>query len=235
MISDKGEAVAHSYEDDEFLMISGIQHYAFCRRQWGLIHMEQQWAENVLTYEGTQMHKRADDPYLSELRGDVLVSRAMPLVSPTLGLYGVSDVVEFHAVADTEEPNKVRLKGRRGWWIPFPVEYKRGKPKQGDCDEVQLCAQAIALEDMLGVRVDEGALFYGERERRVSVRFDKSLRTRVHELAADMHRDFAISLTARAIYAPKCTSCSLESLCQPKMNVKSSENYVRDYLLTDEP
>jgi CRISPR-associated exonuclease Cas4 len=228
------ETIIRSYDEDELLMISGIQHYAFCRRQWGLIHLEQQWAEHVLTYEGTLLHRRADDPFTSELRGDVLVSRAMPLVSPTLGLYGVSDVVEFHAVADIHEPNKVRLKGRRGWWIPYPVEYKRGNRKQGDCDEVQLCAQAIALEDMLQVRVEEGSLYYGERERRVSVRFDESLRTRVHKLAADMHRDFGIGRTAKAVYEPKCTSCSLESLCQPKMKVNSCESYIRDYLLADE-
>lgn len=218
------------YEEDELLMISGIQHYAFCRRQWGLIHLEQQWAENVLTFEGRQMHRRADDPYFSETRGDVLVSRAMPLVSSRLGLYGVADVVEFHAVVGALETNKVRLTGRKGWWLPYPVEYKRGNRKDGDYDEVQLCAQAIALEDMLGVAVEEGALYYGERERRVGVRFDKPLRERVYGLAAEMHRDFSSGITAKALYEPKCGSCSLEALCKPKMSVIATSRYLRDYL-----
>ncbi|WP_051318556.1 CRISPR-associated protein Cas4 [Cohnella thermotolerans] len=217
------------YEEDELLMISGMQHYAFCRRQWGLIHLEQQWAENVLTYEGRQLHRRADDPYFTELRGDVLVSRAMPLVSYRLGLYGVADVVEFHAVVDSAA-NKTRLAGRRGWWLPYPVEYKRGNRKPDDCDEVQLCAQAIALEEMLNVSVPEGALFYGERERRVTIRFDLGLRTRVQELAEQMHRDFASGVTASARYEPKCGSCSLLAVCKPKMKTKSAVKYLSDYL-----
>ena len=232
-MSEKGQAVSSiGYEEEEMLMISGIQHYAFCQRQWGLIHIEQQWAENVLTYEGKLMHKRADDAYSSELRGEVLITRAMPLVSPTLGLYGVSDIVEFHAVLSDSEPNKVKLKGRRGWWLPYPVEYKRGSPKKGNCDEAQLCAQAIALEDMLGIRVEEGALFYGERERRVRVVFDEQLREEVRELAAAMHRDYREGRTVRAVYEPKCKSCSLESICQPRM-AASAESYVADFLLTD--
>jgi CRISPR-associated exonuclease Cas4 len=221
------------YEEDDLLMISGIQHYAFCRRQWGLIHIEQLWAENVLTFEGRQMHRRADDPYFSESRGDVLVSRAMPLVSSSLGLYGVADVVEFHAVVGALETNKVKLAGRKGWWLPYPVEYKRGNRKEGDYDEVQLCAQAIALEDMLDVQVNEGALYYGERERRIAVQFDSSLRERVYQLSAAMHKDFTAAITAKAIYEPKCGSCSLESLCKPKMNTAPTDRYLRDYLSDD--
>ncbi|MFD2334444.1 hypothetical protein ACFSR7_34815 [Cohnella sp. GCM10020058] len=139
-------AAVRIYSEDELLMISGIQHFAFCRRQWGLIHIEQQWEDNILTYEGGQMHRRADNPMLSETRGDVLISRAMPLVSYRLGLYGVSDVVEFHAVADESAANKTRLKGRRGWWLPYPVEYKRGNRKEDDCDEVQLCGRRWRLK-----------------------------------------------------------------------------------------
>lgn len=222
-----------TFEEDELLLLSGIQHYAFCRRQWGLIHLEQQWAENVLTFEGRQMHRRADDPYASEIRGDVLVSRAVPLVSYRLGLYGVADVVEFHAVVDPGATNKVKLAGRRGWWLPFPVEYKRGNRKDGDCDEVQLCAQAIALEEMFAVRLEEGALFYGERERRVPVRFDDRLRERVFQLAADMHRDFASGFTAVAVHEPKCASCSLEALCKPKLSKQSANRYL-EQIVTDE-
>ncbi|SDT04173.1 CRISPR-associated exonuclease Cas4 [Paenibacillaceae bacterium GAS479] len=225
-------AAATSYEEEDMLMLSGIQHYAFCVRQWGLIHIEQQWADNVLTYEGTMMHKRADDAYSSELRGDVLITRAMPLVSSSLGLYGVADIVEFHAVPEATESDKVRLKGRKGWWLPYPVEYKRGSPKKGNCDEVQLCAQAIALEEMFGVNVAEGALFYGERERRVSVMFHETLRGQVRELAVAMHRDYREGRTAIAENAPKCKSCSLESICQPKIG-RAAEMYLKDFLLAD--
>ncbi|MCD1258068.1 CRISPR-associated protein Cas4 [Paenibacillus athensensis] len=225
-----GGGVVASSEEDELLMLSGIQHYAFCRRQWGLIHLEQLWADNVLTYEGKLLHRRADDPAASELRGGVLISRAMPLVSPTLKLYGVADVVEFHKVDDQDDPNAVRLNGRRGRWRPYPVEYKRGNRKKGDCDEVQLCAQAIALEDMFGVYIEAGALYYGERERRIGVEFDAGLRTRVRELAAQMHEDFARGVTAAAVREPKCTSCSLEPMCHPGVTTMSAERYVAEQL-----
>lgn len=222
-----------AFNEDEMLMISGIQHFAFCRRQWGLIHIEQQWAENVLTYEGRQMHRRADDPFANEMRGDVLITRAIPLVSSSLGLYGVADVVEFHAVADPKDTNKTRLAGRKGWWRPYPVEYKRGNRKDGDCDEVQLCAQAIALEEMLQVSVSEGALYYGERERRVTVPFSLALRERVREQAIEMHRAFDFGVTAAALYEPKCKSCSLLAICKPKLRVGSTDRYIRDYLSGD--
>lgn len=227
------ESGTSGYEEDELLMISGIQHYAFCRRQWGLIHLEQQWAENVLTYEGRQLHRRADDPYFTELRGDVLVSRGMPLVSSRLGMYGVADVVEFHAVVDSSSDNKTRLAGRRGWWLPYPVEYKRGNRKPDDCDEVQLCAQAIALEEMLRVSIAEGALYYGERERRITVIFNVELRRRVWELAEQMHKDFSLGVTAAARYEPKCGSCSLMAICKPKMKSRSVSRYLNDYLNSD--
>lgn len=226
------------YEEDEMLMLSGIQHFVFCKRQWGLIHLEQQWAENVLTFEGRQMHRRADDPYFNETRGDVLISRAMPLVSSSLGLYGVADVVEFHAVADTsKETNKVKLSGRRGWWRPYPVEYKRGNKKEDDCDEAQLCAQAIALEDIFGITIIEGALYYGERERRVPVKFDSLLRERVRKLSLEMHEAFASGVTAKPVFAPKCKSCSLVDICKPKMSFGSgsTERYMREYLMDDTP
>lgn len=218
------------YSEDQLLMLSGIQHYAFCKRQWSLIHVEQQWSENVLTYEGRQMHRRADDPYFSEKRGDVLVSRAMPLVCYEHGFFGVADVVEFHAVLDPEDSNKVRLPGRKGEWRPFPVEYKRGKPKSGDWDEVQLCAQAIALEEMLGIRVEEGALYYGERERRVRVVFHQGLRQRVALLFAEMHQLFTEGRTFSARYSSKCKSCSLLDQCEPKASSKNSRSYLQNFL-----
>lgn len=223
------------YAEDELLALSGIQHYSFCPRQWALIHIEQQWQENVLTYEGRQLHRRADDPYLSETRGDVLIARAMPLVSLTLGIYGVADVVEFHAVAgeSKEEGRAVALPRRRGVWRPYPVEYKRGKPKAEDWDEVQLCAQALALEEMLNVRIEEGALFYGERERRVPVVFSVNLRERVDSLLGEMHQQFQKAETPPARYSPRCSNCSLVDLCMPRMKKATADGYLQRYLAND--
>ncbi|QDH19686.1 CRISPR-associated protein Cas4 [Saccharibacillus brassicae] len=223
------------YADDELLMLSGLQHYSFCTRQWALIHIEQQWEENIKTYEGQLLHERADNPMLTEKRGSLLISRAMPLVSRRLGLSGKADVVEFHA-ADEETPPGYGavLAGRRGRWIPFPVEYKRGKPKPDDWDEVQLCAQAICLEEMLGVTVAEGALFYGERERRAEVVFTDSLRTRVEDYLWGMRELFERGETPPARYRPGCKSCSLINVCLPKMKTGSVDSYMQAYLGEEE-
>ncbi|WP_172194818.1 CRISPR-associated protein Cas4 [Saccharibacillus qingshengii] len=223
-----------AYGDDELLMLSGLQHYSFCTRQWALIHIEQQWEENIKTYEGQLLHERADNPALTEKRGPLLISRAMPLVSRRLGLSGKADVVEFHA-ADEETPpgHSAVLVGRRGRWIPFPVEYKRGKPKPDDWDEVQLCAQAICLEEMLGVTVAEGALFYGERERRVEVVFTESLRARVEGYLYGMRELYERGETPPARYRPGCKSCSLMDICLPKMKTGSVDRYMESYLNED--
>ncbi|MDO3409435.1 CRISPR-associated protein Cas4 [Saccharibacillus sp. CPCC 101409] len=224
-----------AYGDDELLMLSGLQHYSFCKRQWALIHIEQQWEENIKTYEGQLLHKRADNPELTEKRGNLLISRAMPLVSHRLGLSGKADVIEFHA-ADIETPPGLaaKLAGRRGSWIPFPVEYKRGKPKPDDWDEVQLCAQAICLEEMFGVTVEEGALFYGERERRVDVAFTESLRKRVEEYLSGMRELFDRGETPPARYKAGCKSCSLIDICMPRMRTGGVGRYMETYLEDDE-
>ena len=146
-----------NFREEEFLPLSGLQHFAFCRRQWALIHLEQQWQENLRTIEGQLFHERAHDASLRERRGDTLVLRSLAVASPTLGLSGQCDVVEFRAA-----PEGVPLAGEEGRWLPFPVEYKRGRPKPHQADELQLCAQAMCLEEMLCCPVPEGALYYGE-------------------------------------------------------------------------
>src|SRR3989337_821592 len=139
---------------DDLIMLSALQHYVFCPRQCALIHIEQLWAENVLTAEGRIMHDKVDTAN-RESRGNIRIEYGVPMRSLRLGLIGKADVVEFHKDGDR--------------WIPFPVEYKRGKPKPGNCDKVQLCAQAICLEEMLSVRIPKGALFYGKTKRRLDV------------------------------------------------------------------
>ena len=154
------------YDEDEFLALSGIQHFAFCRRQWALIHLEQAWADNVLTAEGDLMHRRAHDDELRERRGDILVVRGLAVHSRALGLAGTCDVVEFH-----KDESGHPLAGEDGLWRPVPVEYKRGHSKAGDADRLQLAAQALCLEEMLGCDVLAGFLFYGETKVRERVEF----------------------------------------------------------------
>jgi CRISPR-associated exonuclease Cas4 len=144
-----------NYSDDDLLALSGIQHIAFCPRQFALIHIEQQWQENLFTFSGRELHERADDPFFVEARGVSLISRSVPLLSRRLGLYGIADVVEFHK----DDCKGISFAGREGLWKPYPVEYKRGQPKKDDFDIVQLCAQAMCLEEMLGVCVPRVPFF----------------------------------------------------------------------------
>jgi CRISPR-associated exonuclease Cas4 len=210
------------YSDDELLQLSGIQHFAFCPRQWALIHIEQQWQENLLTFRGRELHERVDDPFFAESRGTVVVTRAVPIISRQLGLYGVADLVEFY-----RDEVGITIKGRPGFWRPYPVEYKLGQPKPDDRDQVQLCAQAICLEEMLSVSIDAGSLFYGRTRRRQQVNFDAALRKRVFTLATEMHELFQRGITPPAVYSPACKSCSLIEICLPAPKAKKS---IRRYI-----
>lgn len=213
-----------NFREEEFLPLSGLQHFAFCRRQWALIHLEQQWQENLRTIEGQLLHERAHDASLRERRGDTLVLRSLAVASPTLGLSGQCDVVEFRAA-----PEGVPLAGEEGRWLPFPVEYKRGRPKPHQADELQLCAQAMCLEEMLCCDIPEGALYYGEIRRRVPVQFTEELRVQVRELLAQMHDLYRRGYTPKVKPSKSCNACSLKELCLPKlMKNRSVSTYLRD-------
>ncbi len=198
------------FPESALLPISALQHLLFCERQCALIHLEQAWADNVLTVEGSHLHTKAHDANAGESRGDVYIARSLALHSLRLGLSGQADVVEFH-----RDESGVPLHSRPGRWRAFPVEYKRGKPKRNHCDEVQLCAQALCLEEMLGTVVAEGALFYGETRRRVDVKFDSFLRGETEQAAARLHELLNSGITPPAVREPKCESCSLERICLP--------------------
>lgn len=204
--------------DDELIMISALQHYLFCRRQCALIHVEGAWSENYLTATGRQLHERVDHVG-GETRKDVHLATALRLVSTRLGITGVADMVEFHRV-ENETENGVRvaskLAGRTGWWRPFLVEYKRGRPKGHRADEVQLCAQALCLEEMLTVSVPSGALFYGETRRRVDVCFDEELRRLTHITIRNVRELISSGVTPSPEETKGCTSCSLFELCRPE-------------------
>ena len=209
-----------TYHDDDDLLLSGIQHMAFCERQWALIHIEQVWAENVRTVEGKHLHERADDPFFDETRKNLRIVRSMPVISQRLGLRGVADVIEFYQSDTFIEGKTCTLKDRPGWWQPVPVEYKRGKPKPDERDAVQVCAQAMALEEMLGVSIPEGAIFYAQVRRREALSIDEPLRTYTTKLAMRMHELVHLGITPRASKGKHCSQCSLVEQCQPQWMLK---------------
>jgi CRISPR-associated exonuclease Cas4 len=200
--------------ESDLLPISALQHLAFCERQWALIHLEGSWSENRLTAEGRSMHERSDEPK-TEVRGDLRVARGLRLRSLDLGLVGIADVVEFHKLGESDKG--LRMEGIDGYWQPYPVEYKHGSPKPEDWDKIQLCAQAMCLEEMLGVQIPEGALFYGRPRRREEVKLDEKLRQETIGLVRRLHELNAKGETPAAIYEKRCESCSLMNQCLPKL------------------
>ena len=198
--------------EDKYLMISGIQHFKFCRRQWALIHIEQQWAENVHTVTGELMHKKAHDPYLTEKRKDTIITRALPVSSRTLGVSGECDIVEFQRVEDG-----IRLHGHRGLYHVYPVEYKKGKPKETEEDHLQLAAQAMCLEEMFSTDIPEGAIFYGETRRREIVPISAQLRKEVADILEEMHQYYERGYTPKVKYQKACSACSLKEICLPEL------------------
>lgn len=214
----------------DMLMLSGLQHFAFCRRQWALIHIEQQWAENVRTVEGNILHRRAHDDQQFESRGDLLIARGMRIKSDKLGVTGVCDVVEFH-----RDETGIALAGREGRWQPYPVEYKRGQPKENNADELQLCGQAMCLEEMLVCTIPEGSLFYGETRRRKQVMFTPELRNQVEQLLAEMHQYFDRGYTPQVRRTKACNACSLKDLCLPQLTRAGSvHGYIQRHLQEDD-
>ncbi|OOC58514.1 CRISPR-associated protein Cas4 [Paenibacillus ihbetae] len=205
------------YSEDDYLMLSGIQHFRFCKRQWALIHIEQQWEENVKTVEGAYLHRKADQPMIREKRGERLVVRALPVQSRELGVTGICDVVEF-----VLDPSGVPIAGEEGLYLPVPVEYKRGRPKRNDSDHSQLVAQILCLEEMLCCEISKGYLFYEEIKRREEVIVADQDRERVRETFREMRMYFERNHTPKVKTGPHCQSCSLNQICLPEMLSKKS-------------
>jgi CRISPR-associated exonuclease Cas4 len=240
------------FTEDQLLPISALQHWLYCPRQCGLIHLEQVWAENKFTAEGQVLHKKAHEGE-DDNRAGVRITRSMAVRSLVLGISGQCDIVEFHpgvagdlrseisdlrgeacgdlkfeisdlrgrARETAHEPPAVDLKFQisnlKCTVRAVPVEYKRGKPKSHRADEVQLCAQAMCLEEMLGTAIPSGCLYYGENRRRTVVEFDVPLRQLVVETTAALHAMIDSRETPLAEYhSHRCDACSLIDLCQPK-------------------
>lgn len=226
------------YTEEDLLPISALQHLSFCERQWGLIHLEGAWLENRLTAEGRQLHERVHEAP-GDVRGDLRTARGLRLRSLRLGLVGIADVVEFRRLKGEDVWLGIRgiapsLSGR---WNVEPVEYKRGRPKSGNCDTVQLCAQAICLEEMIGVHIPVGQLFYARPRRRLAVHFTENLRNETCRLADRLHK-----LHERGETPPppkrrqQCRSCSLAHVCLPEISRRrSATRYLAAVLGGDDP
>ena len=211
------------YDDDQMLMLSGIQHYMFCPRQWALIHLEQQWNENRLTAEGQLLHQNVDNPAYRQKNGDVITMRAVHIASHTLGLYGITDAIEL--LPSDNSIDAITHSRYPGYWKPYPIEYKRGHRKPDERDEVQLAAQVICLEEMYGIHIPEAALFYHETRHREVIRMDEHLRQLTYELSEAMHSTFDSGCTPKAEERKACRSCSLVDICMPELTNKTSVAY----------
>ncbi|MCI1859203.1 MAG: CRISPR-associated protein Cas4 [Sporolactobacillus sp.] len=209
--------------DEEYLMLSGIQHFQFCRRQWALIHIEQQWSENVRTVEGQFLHRNADQPFTREKRGNKLIVRAMPIKSNTLKITGICDVVEFLV----DKQNGVEIYGMDEKYLPYPVEYKRGKPKVDLSDVLQLTAQAMCLDEMLLCKVTEGFIFYNEIKHRIPVEIVDENKDKIRTMVSEMHSYYRHQYTPKVKTGKYCKSCSLQNICVPSlMNKRSVKSYI---------
>lgn len=204
------------YTEDEMLMLSGIQHYMFCPRQWALIHIEQQWAENRLTTEGQLLHKNVDNPFYRQKNGDTITLRSLHIASKRLGLYGITDAVEL--IPSDSPEDSITHNRYPGYWKPYPVEYKRGHSKPDERDEVQLAAQAMCLEEMYGINIPYGALYYDEVKHRETIAISDGLRKTTQQCAKQMHDIFKSGIMPKPVKASHCRNCSLKDICMPEMS-----------------
>ncbi len=218
-------------ENDEadYLLISGLRHFAYCRRRWALVHIEQQWSENALTMDGHFMHERVHDSDFTEKRGRLLLSRGMAVKSNALGITGTCDMVELE-----ESLGGVNIVGRPGTYRVYPVEYKHGRPECSHADEWQLCAQAMCLEEMLCTDIPEGAVYYGELRRRQAVPLTEELRNTVKAALLEMHELMKKQYTPKVKPKKTCVNCSLRDICHPELLGRlSAARYVRESLTED--
>lgn len=215
-----------SYSEEDMLMLSGIQHYVFCPRQWALIHLEQQWKENVLTIEGMLLHQQVDNSAYRAKKGDKITLRRVALASKELGLNGFSDAIELQPVECSDDA--ILHPVYPGYWKPVPIEYKRGRSKPDRCDEVQVAAQVICLEEVYGIHIPKGMIFYNEEKGRQEVVIDDDLRRFTQQCADAMHQIYNSGITPPATYTAHCRSCSLYDLCVPLLGTKPG---VQDYLI----
>jgi|LSQX01.2.fsa_nt_gb CRISPR-associated exonuclease Cas4 len=212
---------------EDYLQLSGIQHYAFCPRQWALIYLEGQWEENVLTYGGQKLHRNVNRSEFTESRGEMIISRSVPVFSDRLRFYGIADMVEFIR----DDVNGVTIVNKPGLWRPLPVEYKYGQSKRSSCDRVQLCAQAMCLEETFNIDLDEGHIFYGRPRRREVVHLSEGLRQETMQLAEEMYKCQSLGMTPPPMYGKHCERCSLVEACVPSLAKRQTVSQYLDRML----
>lgn len=213
------------YKEENYLMLSGIQHFYYCKRQWCLIHVEQQWADNQWTAEGHLVHEKVDNPYLKEKRKNTFISRAMPVYSSSLGFSGTLDVVEFNR----DDEKGIEIVGKKGKWVPRIVEFKRGKNKKDARDIVQLVAQVICLEEKFKIDIPTSYLYYDQTNHKVEIEITDVLRKEVQDLADEMHELFDNGITLSPNFCQCDKGCSLADICMP--NLLKKHKKVDSYLI----
>ncbi len=215
------------YTEDEFLLLSGVQHFAFCRRQWALIHVEQQWVENVLTAEGRDEHQRVHDNKITDVRNGKITMRGLKVHSHRLGVSGECDAVEF-----TPAENGITLRGRDGEWTVSPVEYKHGSVKSNDCDRLQVAIQAMCLEEMFSCEIDNAYIFYFSNRRREEVFLDSEIRKQAEDTLEEMHSYMRRRYTPKVKPSNACKNCSLKDICLPELQEKrqSVSDYIEEFV-----
>ncbi|WP_062197056.1 CRISPR-associated protein Cas4 [Massilibacterium senegalense] len=216
------------YKEEDFLQLAGIQHFVFCRRQWSLIHIEKEWEENILTVEGNALHEKVDNTFIREKRGKLLYVRALPVHSTVLGISGICDMVEF-----MQDEDGISLHGENGLYKVRPIEYKRGKPKTHEADILQLIAQVMCLEEMLGTIIEEAAIFYHEIKRRHIVPITENLKEKVKSILKEMHHYYARRYTPRVKTGKHCKSCSLQHICLPELMQREKVSIYMNRMLVE--
>jgi len=212
-------------ESDNYLLISGLQHFSFCRRQWALIHIEQQWNENVLTAEGHLLHEKVHDIHSTDIRNGILTMRDLPIKSEKMKITGCCDAVEFIPCE-----NGITLHNRNGQWRVCPVEYKHGHEKAEDCDRLQLAAQAMCLEEMFSCEISEGAIFYHETRKKEKYEISSELREKVLSSFYEMHGMFSRGYTPTVKKHSGCKNCSLKEICLPSLQKETGFVSVKEYI-----
>lgn len=214
-------------DDEDLLPLSALQHLVFCERQCALIHMDREWAENQKTAEGQTLHQKVDEGYRQYRRG-LKQYAGIHVRSLALGIQGRLDMLEL--LSNGAGPENAAFLGLKGNWRMHPVEFKRGRPKRHDADRVQLCAQAICLEEMTGFRVEDGSLFYGEVRRREEVALTEELRTKTHDVARRLRILLSQDKLPPPVFKRHCSSCSLLEICQPRTTTVLTDAYRKELL-----
>ncbi len=205
------------------LQINGIQHFCYCKRQWALIEIEQAWRESADTMIGKILHKNADNPFYEEARGNLLITRAVPIGSEKLQLTGIIDVLEFHRVS-----SGISLPKYAGKWMPLVVEYKKGHPKCDLSDKLQIAGQVLCIEECYRVRISKSALYYKSVNKRIVVNIDEKLRHALMTTVKEMHHMFDKGMIPKSDFVAKCKRCSLLDVCNPyhKKQMRSIRGFI---------